>query len=409
MPGIKTIMIVSLLVGFNTSVLLSQNADKTMIIIIDGARYSETFGDPEHTHIPNMYSISQEGSIIDNFYNDGITYTSRAIPALWCGTWTEVRDTVYNGNSTNHAVKPTLFEYYRQQKNLPSSECYYVLKYIESLWLPSFDDGYGPEYWPEFHSVGENDNDVANHVQFVMDNVKPHFIWVYLADVDHAGHSSNWNEYIHTIQNADSIVGVLWDKVQADPFYANTTNLFVTNDHGRHDNQHGGFTGHGCNCEGCRHIQFLAVGPDIKSGNISTKTRNIPDFAVTISHILELDPEQSTGNVMMEILNSTSIESNISSHSQISNLKVHPNPFKKETHISFELNKCADISVRIMDVNGKETRSFEIPPQTPGFKEINWRGINNLGQNIKPGVYYYLLVVNNEKIVGKLVKASNGQ
>lgn len=378
-----------------------------MIIIIDGARYSETFGDPDHTYIPNMYSLSQDGTIIDNFYNDGITYTSRAIPALWCGTWTEVRDTVYNGNSTNYAVRPTIFEYYRKQKNMPSSECYYILKYIESLWLPSFDTNYGPDYWPEFHSVGENDNDVANHVQSVMDNIHPHFLWVYLADVDHAGHSGNWNEYTHAIKNADSIVGLLWNKIQSDPFYTNTTNLFVTNDHGRHDDQHGGFSGHGCNCEGCRHIQLLALGPDIKSGYISTTSRQIPDLAVTTSYILDIDPEYATGEVMNEILDPTHIQPNESEQTSVSHLNVYPNPFSDKTKITYQLNKAANVNLKIVDINGKEIRTLLNSSQTSGRKEINWDGSSNAHNPAKPGIYFYILEVNKEKVFGKLIINSN--
>lgn len=405
MSSIKNLLFLFLFLGVNSSFLFCQNTDKVMIIIIDGARYTETFGDPDHTYIPNMYSISQGGTVIDNFYNDGFTYTSRAIPALWCGTWTDVRDTIYNGNSTKYAVKPTLFEYYRKQKNLPSSECYYILKYIESLWLPSFEPDYGPEYWPEFHSVGDNDNEVANHVQFVMDNIQPHFLWVYLADVDHAGHSGNWNEYTHAIQNADSIVGVLWNKIQSDPFYANSTNLFVTNDHGRHDDQHGGFSGHGCSCEGCRHIQLLACGPNIKSGYISTTSRQIPDLAVTVSHILELDPEQSTGNVMTEIINPTSI-ANKTPNSDISEILVSPNPFTKETSISYLLSKTACVSIRIYNINGKVIKSFIESQQSKGLNEIIWQGNDNTGQSIPPGLYFYTIEINNQFIYGKLIKAS---
>lgn len=94
---------------FFTNIIFSQNV---VIVIIDGARYTETFGDPNHEFIPKMANLAQAGTINDEFYNDGITYTSRAVPALWCGTWTDVRDTVYNGKSTQYAVSPSIFEYF---------------------------------------------------------------------------------------------------------------------------------------------------------------------------------------------------------------------------------------------------------------------------------------------------------
>jgi len=313
-----------LLLGFS---LYSQIADKTMVVIIDGARYSETFGDPNCDYIPQMHDISLEGAIVNNFHNDGITYTSRAVPALWCGAWTDVIDTTYQGNPTSYAALPTIFEYYRKDKNAPVNDCFYMLKFIQGLWLPSFHIEYGPDYWPQFHSEGETDWDVYEETLMVIDTHHPKFLWVYLADVDHAGHGGNWYEYLASIETADEIVGLLWDKLQSDPFYQNTTTLLVTNDHGRHDDAHGGFTGHGCSCEGCRHIMLLAAGPDIKSGYISEQYRTIPDMAVTASHLQSIEPTYSTGEVMYEILDINSIAGDKHLNSDV---VFYPNPFVSE-------------------------------------------------------------------------------
>ena len=106
------LFIITIYIG--TSINAS-TSDKILIVIIDGARYSETFGDPNHTYVPQMWNLAQQGAYIDSFYNDSLTYTSRAIPALWCGSWTEVRDTIYHGNNTQYTIKPTIFEYYRQR------------------------------------------------------------------------------------------------------------------------------------------------------------------------------------------------------------------------------------------------------------------------------------------------------
>ncbi len=279
-------------------------SENLVIIVIDGARYSETFGDPAHTYIPRMTAMAGEGTMIGTFYNDSLTYTSRAVPALWCGSWTTTRDTVYDGIATQYAVKPTIFEYFRKQKGVPETNCVYVLKYISSLWLPSFDASYGPAYWPYFHSQGSTDSDVATEAQYIMDMYSPNLLLIYLADVDGAGHSGDWYEYTRAIGRADSIVGLLWDKIQSDPQYRDKTTLIVTNDHGRHDDQHGGFSGHGDDCDGCRHIMFLAIGPAIKKNYVSNTYRRIPDMAVTASCLLGIDPEQATGEIMHELVSS---------------------------------------------------------------------------------------------------------
>ena len=378
----------------------AQSTDKIIIVIIDGARYTETFGDPTHTYTPKMWDLSKQGTIVDNFTNDGITKTFRAVPALWCGAWTNVTDTTYQGSETQYARLPSIFEYYRKQKSRPAEDCFYILKYISSLWLPSFDPDYGPVYWPEFHSVGSTDKDVATEVEWVIDNHHPHFMLVYLADVDHAGHSGIWTEYTTAISTADSIVGVLWQKLQSDPFYKDSTTLIVTNDHGRHDDQHGGFQHHGCGCEGCRHIQFLAVGPSIKKDFISYTDRSIPDMAVTASFLLGINPEKATGNIMQEIFNYDAINEEVN---QSVSLKTYPNPFSRSTSISYHLCEASEVSLRIFNMNSEGITTLVSERQSRGEKSIKWDATNYQGEKVSPGFYYFVLQIGQQSETGKLL------
>lgn len=398
-PTKTFLILILLLLGLNIS--FAQSDDKVMIIIIDGARYTETFGDLSKTYTPKMWDLAKEGSIIDNFENDEYTYTSRAIPALWCGAWTDVQSINYQGSNTNHAVLPTIFEYYRKQKNMPADECFYILKYIPDLWLPSFDADYGPDYWPQFHSVGETDKDVVTQAQLVMDNFHPHFILVYLADVDHGGHSGNWEEYTTAIKTADSLVNVLWQKLQSDPFYENSTTLIVTNDHGRHDDEHGGFQGHGCDCDGCRHIQFLALGPNIKKDYVSTQYHTIPDMAVTASHILDIQPTKATGNIIQEIFELSGFSEEINQGFTLNG--NYPNPFNKSTSIHYFLPEPSEVQLHIFNTTGEEIISLVDEYQTQGEKSAEWKATNSRGQKVSPGIYFYNLQVGDQNKTGKLL------
>jgi len=328
-------------------------SEKVVVIIIDGARYSETFGDTTRTYTPKMWNLSSEGSVIDNFYNDSLTYTSRAIPALWSGTWTDVRDTTYLGNQTQYSVKPSIFEYYRKHKNMPPEECFYVLKYISSLWLPSFNPDYGPAYWPTHHSVGQSDKNVSDQVQIVMDTYHPHLLWIYLADVDHEGHSGDWNNYTTAIGVADSIVDHIWKKIQMDSFYKNSTTLFVTNDHGRHNDQNGGFKGHGDGCDGCRHIQYLALGPNIKKNYWSTKNRKTPDMSTTIAEVFGIEAPYVSGEYMSELFVTTEINDQGYLIDNFSLNQNYPNPFNPTTRISFSLPTNEFVTLKIYNLIGE--------------------------------------------------------
>ncbi len=117
--------------------------------------------------------------------------------------------------------------------------------------------------------------------------------------MDHEGHSGDWTAYIDAIENADRIIGELWTWLQQDPEYSGSTTVLITNDHGRHTTN---FSGHGDQCDGCRTIQLLAVGPVIKAGHISSVQRSTPDIAPTIGRLLGFHTEYSSGSTMTEIL-----------------------------------------------------------------------------------------------------------
>jgi hypothetical protein len=97
-------------------------------------------------------------------------------------------------------------------------------------------------------------------------------------------------------------VAELWDEIESDPVYAGKTDLIVTNDHGRHDDAHGGFQGHGCGCDGCRHIMFLGLGPDFRQNYISYEYGRIPDIVPTMAEIMGFFPEYCTGEALFDVL-----------------------------------------------------------------------------------------------------------
>lgn len=285
--------------------MISQPAQQHVIlVIIDGARYSETFGDPTGQFIPRMHQLKNQAAVVDTFLNNSFTYTSRAIPAIWSGSWTAPRDTTIGGVATQYALDPTVWEYFRKHKNQDSTNAMYILKQLTGPWLPSYHPQYGPQYWPWYIMQDGYWSDlyVWNLAKQKLIQHHPILSVIYLADVDGAGHSAVWNNYTRKITIADSIVGMLWDFVQSDSIFKNRTTLFVTNDHGRHlDGVSTGFVSHGDGCWGCRRIQLLAIGSGAKKG-LSPVKRKIPDIVPTIGAMLNFPSPFSTGTAMVEIL-----------------------------------------------------------------------------------------------------------
>ncbi len=370
-------------------VSLTLQAQNVVVVIIDGARYSETFGDPDRTYIPKMTELATQGTYCDLFYNEHETYTSRAIPALMTGSWDGVDYLTYEGNETQSTKSPTIFEYFRKQKDLPETQCYYTMAYVSSLWLQSFHPEYGVDYWPKTISEGSSDNDAYQTSIDVMEADHPQFMWVYLSDVDHEGHSGNWDNYTGSIANADQIVSDIWDAIQTDDFYKDNTTLLVTNDHGRHDNQHGGFSGHGCDCDGCQHIMMLAIGPNIKTNYVSNEVQyETEDFAVTVAHLLYVDPEYSTGEVMSDIFIETDIEG----------VKYDFNIEVSDNNIRFYLEQKSEVLIELFDIKGVKIETI-LNNSLP-------KGINSCQYNdsIPAGVYFVKFNSNNKTQTVKILK-----
>ncbi|MDZ7290648.1 MAG: alkaline phosphatase family protein [candidate division KSB1 bacterium] len=276
--------------------------ENVVLVIIDGVRYSEGLGDPAARYMSKLHALAAKGIIITEFYNDFITVTRRALPAIWCGNRVSIRDTFDAfRQSTQYTLLPTVFEYFRKHRQAPLQDCQYLLNAVPSLWLPSFHREYGPKFWPKFTSKGTEDLEVFKNAQSILKKDRPRLLVVYFPDVDQAGHSGIWSKYLRKIQIADSLTAELWKTLQADSNYTGRTAMLVTNDHGRHDDQHGGFSGHGDNCHGCQHIMFLALGPDFKQKEQSALRRTIIDIAPTIGALLNFPTPFATGKVMSEL------------------------------------------------------------------------------------------------------------
>jgi hypothetical protein len=70
-------------------------------------------------------------------------------------------------------------------------------------------------------------------------------------------------------------------------------------------------------------------------------------------------------------------------------LPAFPNPFNPTTTISYRLDKDTDVSVNIYDISGKLISTLKNKNQTQGWHSIIWNGIDNSGNQVGGGVYFY--------------------
>lgn len=289
-------IIILFLFAVASSSLFAQHA---IVAIIDGARYSETFA-AESSYIPYIWNkLRPQGAIWINFRNEGKTKTVPAHASIETSVWQDIDNAGQKQPNT-----PTMFEYFRKKHNAPEQSTAIVvgkkkLDVLASSTVPEYKN-----YAASF-TLAKNDNDVLAQALAVLKRSHPAILLLNFPDVDHAGHSGNWNAYLAALKNVDSLLFVLWNFVQADSIYKNTTTLFITNDHGRHDNEHGGFADHGCSCEGCQHIMLLAIGKNIPSQQIIITKRTLLDIAPTVAELLSFSMPTAQGKSLLNDFKTT--------------------------------------------------------------------------------------------------------
>ena len=366
----------------------AEHADRVVVVVIDGLRYSESLGDRSGSFTPRMAALCSLGTRVESFLNDGDTWTKAAIPASWMGGWFGSRDTVLDGQATQYALKPTFFEAYRKQLDRADTDCIYFINWVNGLWRQSFDPAYGPSWWPHTHMAGDSDTAVWNEFLSVVPLYHPRLVYLYLAGVDGAGHSRSWAQYTGAIAIADGIVGDLWTWLQADTFYTGRTDVFVTNDHGRHDDAHGGFAGHGDGCPGCRTIMLLAVGPDFAAKRLCAGPHSLTDLAPTVGEVLGFTTPWATGHMMADLFASPDTAVPPEPLGPPLHLSLAPNPWGGRQRVAWELPRAGDVTLELMDLAGRTRRSVYLPGARAGHGTLDWEPLDDRGVALEPGVYF---------------------
>jgi hypothetical protein len=272
-----------------------------IIVVIDGARYTETFGDPLHRYIPHIWNrLRPKGTIHTNFYNRGETITLGAHVSMLTGNRSWLRWPAEG--EINRPATPTLFEHYRATTGAEQSKAWMIANHVPALegMTYSTHPAYGAPYGASWHLGPGSDYKMWGDLQRIMDQQHPELIMINFHQTDKAGHENDWEKYTNRIMVADRIVFELWRKIQRHPFYASRTTLIVTNDHGRHT---WGIKWHGDCCEGCQHVMFLALGPHIRRGHrAGAIERDLDDISATVSALMGLTmPYALDGQVMHEL------------------------------------------------------------------------------------------------------------
>jgi len=73
-----------------------------------------------------------------------------------------------------------------------------------------------------------------------------------------------------------------------------------------------------------------------------------------------------------------------------------------KTIINYELQIQSFVTLSVYDINGKKIITLVNGIKDPGSNNINWSGVNDRGNKVGSGLYFYILKAGNETSVKKM-------
>ncbi|MEO0312306.1 MAG: hypothetical protein RIQ89_1963 [Bacteroidota bacterium] len=277
-----------------------------VILIIDGPRYSETWGDSSLQNIPYRKMLKSDGLFCSNFNNLGDGTTTNGCVAITGGYYQPILN-----SGLQLPALPGLFQQLIKKKNLSQNDaCIFAskdkLEVLGNCANPSWQNQFKPYTLCGLNGNGTgycDDTVTLNRATRFMQLYHPKLTLVHFKDPDIRGHQNDWTGYVNAIKSSDSLAYELWKFIQNDPHYKGNTTLFITNDHGRHpDNIANGFISHGDACTGCRKIELLVLGPDVVPGFVDNVQYDQRDIFHTAARYLSLDSVGGDGKIISSCL-----------------------------------------------------------------------------------------------------------
>jgi len=81
----------------------------------------------------------------------------------------------------------------------------------------------------------------------------------------------------------------------------------------------------------------------------------------------------------------------------------YPNPFNPTTNIAFTLNKDSNVSISVFDIRGRLVVNLVDGFYKSGHHNVVWNGVDNSGNAVASGVYFYRMTSGDYQSVRKMV------
>ena len=123
--GLITLLSSSGVISTDSEIRLPEKTYLTknvIVLVIDGPRYSETFGDTSYQYIPHLANdLAPQGVLFTNFRNNGKTNTNSGHAAITTGVYQNIKN-----NGTELPKYPSIFQYFLKEKKYPKEKAWIV-------------------------------------------------------------------------------------------------------------------------------------------------------------------------------------------------------------------------------------------------------------------------------------------
>ncbi|MFN7145287.1 MAG: alkaline phosphatase family protein, partial [Myxococcota bacterium] len=291
--------------------------DKVVVLVLDGARVEDTFG--EGTALDG----SPTESILPGVREALLPKAARVVPAVTTGATSTAPGhcdllagrVVPHGHFTIRDDEgvgdylpewPTFLQAFLDadpdRRALVTGDTPHTEALVATHW-PGAD---GVAEWENTAEGGLAEEDdaavIARLIERLHGEDPPDFVLANLHAIDTHGHKEDEAAYLDGLRAADAWILRVWKALGQDPDYADRTLLVVTSDHGRHSVGDAIWSDHGDACTGCRQVPIVLFGPGVAEGaNVATPWALV-DLAPTLAHLLGVPLPFAEGLVMEDLL-----------------------------------------------------------------------------------------------------------
>jgi len=145
-----------------------------------------------------------------------------------------------------------------------------------------------------------------------------------------------------------------------------------------------------------KRIESNSVGIENSSQDIGLKYVYHGQHDTTASSVRsEFAIKFTTETPFIPIISSIDEDYNILNSGGFSLEQNYPNPFSSHTRISYSIPDLSNVKLKIFNIKGELVRTLQNGQQTAGKYSVVWKGLNDYGNRVDSGIYFYHLQTEN--------------